>query len=71
MLAAARRQPNPTRHDDAQNVPVSENHDIAVGGPSPRNYPIYPRAHLLWRFAARTSITKDEPARRAFADLFG
>jgi hypothetical protein len=71
MFAAVDGQPNPTRHEDAQNMSMGEHYDVAIGGASPGNHPIDPGAHLLRRFAAGASVPEDEPARSDLVDLNG
>jgi hypothetical protein len=71
MFADVRGQPNPTRHEDAQNMSMGEHCNVAVGGASPGNHPIDPGAHLLRRFAAGASVPEDEPAWRDLVDLHG
>src|SRR5262249_60774501 len=71
MLAAARGQPDPARHEHAQHVSVREQRKVAVDRARPGYYPIHSRSNLLRRLAARASIAEEQPARRDLANLLG
>jgi hypothetical protein len=47
MLTGIRRQSDPTRRENAQHVPVSEQRHIAIGRTGPGYHPVNARAHLF------------------------
>ena len=69
MLPAERGQPNPPRRENAQNVSVREQHDIAVDGARPDDHSVDPCSHLLRPLSSRASVSKDEPAWRDVMNL--
>src|SRR5438093_9263784 len=46
VLAGARRQPEPARRQDTQDVPVGEERDVAGGGARPRDHVVDPRGDV-------------------------
>ena len=71
VLAPTRRQPDPARRENAQQVAVREQRSVASGRARPSYHPVYSRAHLLRRLATRAPIPEVQPARRRLVDLFG
>src|SRR3954454_5304231 len=60
VLAAAGRQPNPPRDQDAQHMAVREQRYVAVRGVGPCDHAIDAGVDLFRRFAARTPVAEDQ-----------
>src|SRR5262245_38501877 len=71
MLAGARRQADPARHQDSKDVAVREQGDVAGCAADPRDDAIDAGADLRRRFAPRTAVAKEHPARLLVVDLLG
>jgi hypothetical protein len=69
MLSAAGRKANPPRDEYAQHVAVGEQRDITINGARGRYHSIHPRAYFIRGFAARTSISEQQPPRRQLVNL--
>ena len=65
MLPCGHRQAEPARPQDAQYMPMGEDHDIALDGARPGDHPIGTGTHLS---ASRRqgSHRGNQPARREF-----
>jgi hypothetical protein len=71
MLSSTRWQANPSRCKHAQDVPMREQGNVAVRGPSARNDLIHSSTHLPRRLASGTSIAENQPTRPFRLNLLG
>jgi len=70
MLRLPYPQSDPTRGQDAPEVAVREDGNIALQRPEPSNQPICAFGNLGRRFTARTSVSKDIPVRPCLANIY-
>ena len=69
MLRLVYRQPDPSHTQDATELAVCEEGDVASQRPQTGNQPVSAFGYLRWRFAARASVPKNVPIRPLGPDL--